>query len=49
MDASVLWHQGLTFTGRGESGFSLALGADPQVGGADDGFRPMELLSLIHI
>ena len=46
MDAKVLWHEGLTFTGTADSGFTLALGADPGVGGADDGFRPMELMAL---
>lgn len=45
MDAKVLWSQGLSFTGSAEgSGFSVALGADPKVGGANDGFRPLELL-----
>jgi len=46
MDAKVLWHEGLTFTGTADSGFTVALGADPGVGGADDGFRPMELMAL---
>jgi putative redox protein len=46
MDAKVLWHEGLTFTGKADSGFTVALGADPGVGGADDGFRPMELMAL---
>ena len=46
MDAKVLWHEGLTFTGTADSGFTVALGADPGVGGADDGFRPMELMAV---
>ena len=46
MDAKVLWHQGLTFTGTADSGFQISLGADPAVGGANDGFRPMELMAL---
>jgi putative redox protein len=46
MDAKVLWHQGLTFTGTADSGFQLSLGADPEVGGANDGLRPMELMAL---
>jgi len=46
MDAKVLWHEGLTFTGTADTGFTVALGADPEVGGADDGFRPMELMAV---
>ncbi|MDT8342651.1 MAG: OsmC family protein [Longimicrobiales bacterium] len=43
MDAKVIWRGGLGFTGSAESGFQLPLGADPEVGGEGDGFRPMEL------
>jgi len=46
MDAKVTWQQGLTFTGTADSGFSVPLGADPGVGGADDGFRPLELMAV---
>ena len=46
MDAKVLWHEGLTFTGTADTGFTVALGADPEVGGANDGFRPMELMAV---
>ena len=46
MDAKVLWNDGLTFTGTADSGFTVALGADPEVGGANDGFRPMELMAV---
>ena len=46
MDAKVLWHDGLTFTGTSDTGFEIALGADPKVGGANDGFRPMELMAV---
>ena len=46
MNASVLWHQGLTFTGTADTGFTVPLGADPEVGGADDGLRPMELMAM---
>ena len=46
MDAKVLWNEGLTFTGTADSGFTVALGADPEVGGANDGFRPMELMAV---
>jgi putative redox protein len=46
MDANVLWHEGLTFTGTADSGFQVSLGADPEVGGMNDGFRPMELMAV---
>jgi putative redox protein len=46
MDAKVIWQQGLTFTGTADSGFSVPLGADPGVGGADDGFHPLELMAV---
>lgn len=46
MDVSVLWQGGLSFAGSAETGFRLALGADPKVGGEHDGFRPMELMAL---
>lgn len=45
MDATVVWKKGLSFTGKGlATGFSLPLGADPKVGGENDGFRPTELV-----
>jgi putative redox protein len=46
MDAMVTWNHGLTFSGTADSGFSVALGADPAVGGDNDGLRPMELIAL---
>jgi putative redox protein len=46
MDASVTWQQGMTFTGTANTGFEVPLGADPQVGGANDGFRPLELMAV---
>jgi putative redox protein len=47
MDAKATWHKGLTFTGSAAgSGFSVPLGADAQVGGQNDGFRPLELLAV---
>jgi putative redox protein len=45
MDATVVWKKGLSFSGTGEtSGFTVALGAEPAVGGENDGFRPSELI-----
>jgi putative redox protein len=46
MEAKVVWHQKLSFDGCAETGFTLPLGADPSVGGDDDGFRPMELIAI---
>ncbi len=46
MQAKVTWSQGLTFEGQAETGFKLPLGASPEVGGDDDGFRPMELIAI---
>lgn len=45
-DAKVTWQGRLTFTGAGNSGFEVPLGADPQVGGDNDGFRPMEMIAI---
>ena len=44
MEANVKWHGKLTFTGSADSGFEVPLGANPAVGGDDDGFRPLELM-----
>ncbi len=46
MDAKAIWHQGLSFTGMADTGFKVPLGADPAVGGANDGFRPLELMAV---
>jgi putative redox protein len=44
MEASVVWDEGLSFTGAAESGFEVALGASREAGGDEDGFRPLELM-----
>ena len=46
MEAKVTWKKRMTFTGSSESGFEIPLGSSPEVGGDDDGFRPMELLAI---
>jgi putative redox protein len=46
MNASVTWRQGLSFTGKADSGYELPLGAEPEVGGASDGFEPIELMAV---
>jgi putative redox protein len=44
MNANVKWHQRLTFTGTADTGFEVAMGAPPAVGGDSDGFKPIELM-----
>ncbi|MEJ5313230.1 MULTISPECIES: OsmC family protein [Anaerolinea] len=44
MDAKATWKHGLSFEGWASSGFTVNLGAAQEVGGENDGFRPMELL-----
>jgi putative redox protein len=46
MDAKVTWKEGLHFTGTADSGFEVPLGADQASGGANDGFRPLELMAV---
>jgi putative redox protein len=46
MDAKVIWHNQLTFTGTADTGFEVPLGTSPALGGNDDGFRPMELIAI---
>lgn len=46
MNAEVSWKSGMTFTGTAGTGFQVPLGAEPAVGGANDGFRPMELMAV---
>ena len=46
MDAKVTWSQGLSFTGIAGTGYEVPLGADPEVGGTNDGFRPLELMAV---
>lgn len=46
MKAKVAWKGRLSFTGTADSGFDVPLGSYPEVGGDDDGFRPMELIAV---
>jgi putative redox protein len=46
MEAKVTWKDRLTFTGTADSGLIVLLGSDPDVGGDNDGFRPMELMGI---
>jgi putative redox protein len=46
MKTKVNWHGKLTFTGSAETKFEVPLGAHPDVGGDNDGFRPLELMAV---
>jgi putative redox protein len=46
MDAKVIWQQGMHFSGTAASGFEVPLGAETEDGGAEDGFRPLELMAV---
>jgi putative redox protein len=46
MDAKVTWKKGLSFNGTAETGYNVPLGSEPEVGGDDDGFRPLELMGV---
>lgn len=46
MDARVTWKEGLTFSGTADTGFKVPLGAPQDVGGNEDGFRPIELMAV---
>jgi putative redox protein len=46
MDAKVTWKEGLSFSASAGTGFVVPLGSDPAVGGANDGFRPLELMAV---
>ena len=44
MDAVVELESGMRFIGRADTGFEVAMDSTVSVGGADSGFRPMELV-----
>ena len=46
MKASVTLQEGMHFVATADTGFSVDLDASPKVGGADGGFRPLELLAM---
>jgi putative redox protein len=46
MNAEVRWKGRLSFSGSADSGFEVPLGSYPEVGGDNDGFRPMELMAV---
>lgn len=46
MEAKVKWRGKMSFIGSAETDFEVPLGADPAVGGDNDGFRPLELMAI---
>ena len=46
MKAKVNWQGKMSFTGTADTGFEVPLGANPKVGGDNDGFRPLELMAV---
>ena len=46
MNAKVDWKGRMSFTGSADSGFEVPLGSYAEVGGDEDGFRPMELMAV---
>ncbi|MGD0574184.1 MAG: hypothetical protein ABSB61_02275 [Anaerolineales bacterium] len=46
VQAQGIWDGNMSFVARSGTGFRLPLGTRAEVGGADDGFRPMELRAL---
>ncbi len=46
MDAKITWKGRMSFVGSSDSGFEVPLGTTPDVGGDNDGFRPMELMAI---
>jgi putative redox protein len=46
MGVEVIWNKKLSFTGIGEVGISIPLDAEPNAGGENSGFKPMELIAI---
>ncbi len=46
MDAKVVWKGRMSFSGSSDSGFWVPLGTSNDLGGDNDGFRPMELIAI---
>ncbi len=46
MNVKVEWKGKMSFVGSADSGFNVDLGASPEVGGDNDGFRPIELMAI---
>jgi putative redox protein len=46
MEAKVIWKEKMSFDGTADSKFIVPIGTSPNVGGDDDGFRPLELIAI---
>jgi putative redox protein len=46
MDAKVTWQMGMKFSGTADTGFEVPLDTDPEVGGTNLGFNPLELMAV---
>lgn len=46
MKATVNWNGGMNFTGVANSGFAIQMDADVNLGGSNNGVRPMEMIAL---
>jgi putative redox protein len=46
MEAKVTWEKRLTFRGSADSGFTVPLGTSHNLGGDDDGIKPIELIAI---
>jgi len=46
MEAKVTWKGRMSFEGSAASGFKLPLDAEPEVGGNNEGFDPLELIAI---
>ena len=46
MEVKVTWDGRMHFTGSGYTGFTVPLDASPDVGGDNNGFRPLELFAI---
>jgi putative redox protein len=46
MDTSLTWRDGLNFTGKIQNGFTVPMTTDQDLGGDEQGFKPLELMSL---
>jgi putative redox protein len=46
MDAKVTWKGRMSFDGTADTGFTVPLGTEPELGGDADGFRPLELMAV---
>jgi putative redox protein len=46
MDAKVNWNGLMSFTGTANSGFTVLLDSDPEVGAVRSGFGPIELMAV---